>query len=56
MRRAFTYNVLAVIAAALGLINPLIAAILMPLPSAWMVWGALSVDRRISDLEAAWTS
>ncbi|MFT6146537.1 MAG: Cu2+-exporting ATPase [Myxococcota bacterium] len=56
MRRAFTYNIIAVIAAAFGLINPLIAAILMPLSSAWMVWGALSVDRRITDLENTWTS
>jgi P-type E1-E2 ATPase len=56
MRRAFTYNILAVVAAAFGLINPLIAAILMPLSSAWMVWGAMSVDRRITQLEDTWTS
>ena len=55
MRRAFTYNILAVVAASFGLINPLIAAILMPLSSAWMVWGAMSVDRRITHLEDTWT-
>lgn len=47
VRRSVVYNVLAVTAAALGLVNPLIAAILMPLSSAWVIAGALGVERRV---------
>ena len=54
--RALVYNVLAVTAAVFGLINPLVAAILMPLSSGWVVLGALRVDRRIQRLEDQWTS
>jgi Cu2+-exporting ATPase len=54
--RALVYNAAAVTAAFAGLINPLVAAILMPLSSAWVIWGAMSVDRRLADLEKPWTS
>jgi Cu2+-exporting ATPase len=46
-RRSIGYNVLAVSAAVAGLINPLIAALLMPLSSGVVIWGALRVERRV---------
>jgi len=45
--RAIGYNVLAVSAAAAGLINPLVAAVLMPLSSAMVVWGASRVEAQV---------
>ncbi|MEJ2203001.1 MAG: heavy metal translocating P-type ATPase metal-binding domain-containing protein [Gemmatimonadota bacterium] len=42
--RSIVYNVTAVTAAAAGLINPLVAAVLMPLSSALVVWGASRVE------------
>ena len=42
--RSIGYNILAVSAAAAGLINPLIAAILMPASSAMVIWGASRVE------------
>ncbi len=42
--RSVCYNVAAVGAAAAGLINPLVAAVLMPLSSLWVVWGATRVE------------
>ena len=42
--RSIAYNVLAVGAAALGYVNPLIAAVLMPLSSAMVIWGASRVE------------
>lgn len=56
VRRSVAYNVLAVGAAALGLVDPLVAAVLMPLSSGLVVAGALAVDRRLARLEARWTS
>jgi P-type E1-E2 ATPase len=56
LRRALVYNALAITAAVLGWINPLAAAVLMPLSSAWIIWGALSVPRRMARMEAKWTS
>jgi len=56
LTRAIVYNIAAIAAAMFGLINPLVAAILMPLSSAWVVIGALSVDRRIDRMETEWTS
>lgn len=44
--RSIVYNVAAVGAAAAGLVNPLVAAVLMPLSSAMVVVGALGVERR----------
>lgn len=55
-RRALLYNALAITAAVMGWVNPLVAAVLMPLSSAWIVAGALSVPRRMARLEASWTS
>ncbi|MCB9675297.1 MAG: cadmium-translocating P-type ATPase [Alphaproteobacteria bacterium] len=56
LRRALVYNGVAVAAAVLGFVNPLVAAVLMPLSSAMVVAGALSVDRRLRAVEARWTS
>jgi len=44
-RRAIIYNITAVTAAAAGLVNPLVAALLMPLSSGMVIWGALGVER-----------
>jgi Cu2+-exporting ATPase len=46
LRRSLAYNVLAVGAAMAGLVNPLVAALLMPLSSAMVLAGALAVERR----------
>ncbi|HYD51501.1 MAG TPA: cation-translocating P-type ATPase [Gemmatimonadaceae bacterium] len=43
-RQSLVYNVLFVLAAAAGLVNPLVAAILMPLSSAAVVWRASRVE------------
>jgi Cu2+-exporting ATPase len=42
--RSIAYNVIAVSAAAAGLVNPLVAAVLMPLSSAMVIWGASRVE------------
>ncbi len=44
---SITYNVSAVGAAALGLVNPLVAAVLMPLSSLVVIVGALSIEWRM---------
>lgn len=44
-RRSIVYNITAVAAAAAGLVNPLVAAVLMPLSSGMVIWGALGVER-----------
>ena len=46
LRRSLAYNVIAVSAAMAGLVNPLVAALLMPLSSAMVLAGALAVERR----------
>lgn len=54
--RSLVYNVTAVAAAALGWVNPLVAAILMPLSSGLVLWGASRVEasvRRGEDRGAA---
>ncbi len=43
-RWSIAYNVLAVAAAAAGLVNPLVAALLMPLSNATVLWGATHVE------------
>ncbi len=45
--RSVVYNVVAVGLALAGLVNPLVAAVLMPLSSGLVIAGALSVDRRV---------
>ncbi|MCK6501956.1 cadmium-translocating P-type ATPase [Myxococcota bacterium] len=47
MYRSVAYNVLAVGFAVAGLVNPLVAAVLMPLSSALVISGALSVERKV---------
>ena len=42
--RSILYNVFAVTAAAAGLVNPLVAAVLMPLSSVLVLWGASRVE------------
>jgi Cu2+-exporting ATPase len=49
--RSIAYNVSAVAAAAAGYINPLVAAVLMPMSSALVIWGASRVERRVDRLE-----
>jgi Cu2+-exporting ATPase len=43
-RRSIIYNLLAVGAAAAGLVNPLVAAVLMPLSSGMVIWNATRVE------------
>ncbi len=45
--RSIGYNAVAVTAAALGYVNPLVAAVLMPLSSAFVIWGASRVERSV---------
>jgi P-type Cu2+ transporter len=52
LRRSVIYNVCAVGAAAAGLVNPLIAAVLMPLSSGLVIWGAFRVERIVRDQHA----
>ena len=42
--RSIVYNITAVGAAAVGLVNPLVAAVLMPLSSAVVIWGSSRVE------------
>ena len=51
--RSIIYNVMAVSLAAAGFVNPLVAAVLMPLSSAMVVWGASRVERQVSAWEGA---
>jgi P-type E1-E2 ATPase len=45
--RSIGYNVVAVAAAAAGYVNPLVAAVLMPLSSAMVIWGASRVEAKV---------
>ncbi len=45
--RSVGYNIVAVGAAALGWVNPLVAAVLMPLSSAMVVWGSSRVEAEV---------
>ena len=47
--RSLAYNVVAVAAAAAGFVNPLVAAVLMPLSSGLVLWGSAAVERRVRD-------
>ena len=51
--RSVAYNLLAVAAAAFGLVDPLVAAVLMPLSSALVVASAASIERRVARQEVA---
>ena len=51
-RFSLIYNALAVTAAAAGWVNPLVAAILMPLSSALVIWGASRVEIAVRRAEA----
>ena len=53
LNRSVAYNVIAVGAAAAGWVNPLVAAVLMPLSSAMVVWGASRVEARVAAWEAS---
>jgi cation transport ATPase len=46
--RSIGYNIVAVIVAAMGWVNPLVAAILMPLSSGMVIWGASRVERALN--------
>ncbi|MFZ5625351.1 MAG: heavy metal translocating P-type ATPase [Gemmatimonadota bacterium] len=50
-RRSLIYNVLAVGAAIAGWINPLVAAVLMPLSSGIVIWGAARVEATVARAE-----
>jgi P-type E1-E2 ATPase len=49
-RRSIAYNILAVSAAAAGLINPLVAAILMPASSAMVIWGSSRIEASMKEV------
>ena len=51
MRRSIAYNLLAVVAASAGLVNPLVAALFMPLSSASVVVESLWVERNVRRAE-----
>jgi Cu+-exporting ATPase len=53
--RSVLYNATAVTLAAFGFVNPLVAAVLMPLSSGLVVWGALKIERKVAAQEASWT-
>jgi P-type E1-E2 ATPase len=46
--RSIVYNIGAVTVAAAGWVNPLIAALLMPLSSGMVIWGASRVERAVA--------
>ncbi len=50
-RRSILYNALAVSAAAAGLVNPLVAAVLMPLSSGMVIWGASRIEAAVQRAE-----
>ncbi len=51
--RSVVYNIAAVTAAAAGWVNPLVAAVLMPISSALVVWGASRVEAAVRRAEGA---
>ncbi|MEQ1570162.1 MAG: HAD-IC family P-type ATPase, partial [Myxococcota bacterium] len=54
--RSVAYNLTAVSAAAFGFVDPLVAAVLMPLSSLLVLWGGLRVEPRTRREEDRWTS
>lgn len=53
--RAVTYNIVTVAAALAGWVNPLVAAVLMPISSGVAVWGARRVERSADSEGDSWT-
>lgn len=53
LRRSLVYNAIAVTAAVLGWVNPLVAAISMPLSSSMVIFGAMAVERRVARGESS---
>lgn len=53
VRRSVIYNISAVAAAAAGLVNPLVAAVLMPISSGLVIRGAFRVERLMRAAEEA---
>ncbi|NJD10681.1 MAG: heavy metal translocating P-type ATPase [Gemmatimonadetes bacterium] len=51
-RRSIGYNILAVSAAVLGWINPLVAAVLMPISSGLVIWGSFRVEQLVREAES----
>jgi Cu2+-exporting ATPase len=47
LRRSLIYNLLAIAAASAGLVNPLVAALLMPLSSGMVIWGASRIEHQM---------
>ncbi len=56
MVRSLVYNAVAVTMALAGLVDPLVAAVLMPLSSLLVLWGGLRVEGRVLAQEGTWTS
>ncbi len=50
--QSVAYNLISVAAAAAGLVNPLVAAVLMPLSSISVIWNASRVERAVRRAEA----
>ena len=50
--QSVAYNLVSVAAAAAGLVNPLVAAVLMPLSSISVIWNASRVERAVRRAEA----
>ncbi len=51
--RSVAYNLTAVAFASFGFVNPLVAAVLMPLSSLLVLWGGLRVESRLAALEGS---
>jgi P-type E1-E2 ATPase len=45
--RSIGYNIAAVTFAAAGFVNPLVAAVLMPISSGYVIWGAYRVEKAV---------
>jgi len=45
--RSIGYNIVAVTLAAAGVVNPLVAAVLMPISSGYVIWGAYRVEHSV---------
>jgi len=53
MQRSIAYNMVTVLAAVAGGVNPLVAAILMPFSSLWVLYGAMGVERTLAREESS---